>query len=315
MNPSARLKVGFAGTPEFATPALGTLCESKSIDVVAVYTQPDRPAGRGRQISHSPVKTLALEHRIPVFQPQNFKADEDLEKFKALGLDVFVVAAYGLILPKPVLDAVRYPINIHASLLPRWRGAAPIQRAIMAGDKSSGITIIRITEMLDAGPIWNTLSCEISPTETAGSLHDKLALLGAQAIEEAVEDIVHDRVVETEQNEASVCYAEKITNADREINWDRDAKSLERLIRGLNPTPVATTTLGQQKCKIWEADVDKTSGKGPPGTIAYADNNAIGVNTGDGILRITRLQPAGKKALTAREFLNGYADRLALPVE
>ena len=313
MNPSARLKVGFAGTPEFATPALRALCESEYLDVVAVYTQPDRPSGRGRQINISPVKALALENEIPVLQPQNFKTDTDLEEFKALELDVLVVAAYGLILPQAILNAVRYPINIHASLLPRWRGAAPIQRAIMAGDETSGITIIRITEELDAGPIWNALSCEISPTETAGSLHDKLAQLGAQAIEQAIEDIVQDSVVETEQNESLVCYAEKITNADREINWNDDAKYLERLVRGLCPSPVATATLGQQKCKIWAAEVDETDSKGQPGTIAYAENDAIGVNTAAGILRITRLQPAGKKALTAREFLNGYADRLALP--
>ena len=232
----------------------------------------------------------------------------------ALALDVFVVAAYGLILPSSILESVNYPINIHASLLPRWRGAAPIQRAIMAGDETSGISIIRITEKLDAGPVWNTTSCEIAATETAGSLHDKLAEIGAQAIDEAINNIVRDRVVETPQDESLVCYAEKITAADRELIWNSDAEQLARQIRGLNPTPVATATLAEQKCKIWAAEVDASIPTAQPGTVAYADTDGIGINTATNILKITQLQPPGKKVLSAREFLNGYAERLAIAV-
>ena len=310
MSPTPRLRVGFAGTPTFATPALRTLCDSQQAKVVAVYTQPDRPAGRGRQITYSPVKQLALERELPVFQPQNFKSPADIDTFKALSLDVLVVAAYGLILPSAILDATEYPLNIHASLLPKWRGAAPIQRAIMAGDKQSGVTIIRITEKLDAGPMWHRLSCEISNQDTAGTLHDKLSLLGARAIEQAIEMIVTNQIVETVQNESLVTYAEKISRDDRELDWEHSALQLARQIRALNPTPSATATIAQQKCKIWVAEPDPNAIVGTPGTIAYASNEGIGICTGDGVLRITQLQPPGKKPLSARDFLNGYGSRL-----
>lgn len=312
LNAAGKLKVAFAGTPDFATPALAALCASEHLELVAVYTQPDRGAGRGRRISTSPVKQLAEKHHLNVMQPANFKSPDDIAAFKALAPDILVVAAYGLILPSVILDAVPYPINIHASLLPRWRGAAPIQRAIMSGDESSGITIMRVTPKLDAGPVWHREPCDISASETGGSLHDKLAKLGAVAIAEAISIIVEERVVETKQDESLVTYADKITAADRELEWPLDAITLERHVRALNPVPVATASLGAQQCKIWRACVDSADVSGSPGTVAYANRQGIGINTGHGILRITELQPPGKKPLSAEAFVNGYGDRLSI---
>lgn len=309
-------RVAFAGTPDFALPALEALYRSKKIELVAVYTQPDRPAGRGRQLSVSPVKKFATTNSLPIFQPENFNNELALSEFKSLALDVLVVAAYGLILPQTVLDAVRYPINIHASLLPRWRGAAPIQRSIMAGDEKTGVTIIRIIKKLDAGPTWLQSSCEIERNDTASSLHDKLAALGAQAITAALEMVITDEITEQAQNSDLVTYAEKLSAADRALDWAQSSEDLLLKIRALNPTPVATMNLSEQKCKIWEATIDNASdthnGVSKAGEILYARNDGIGVRTKNGVLKITKIQPPGKKPMFASDFLNGYADRFGI---
>lgn len=310
MKNSGKLRVGFAGTPGFAIPALNALCEHVSGELVAVYTQPDRPAGRGRQVSMSPVKKLALANEIAIFQPENFASEKTLADFRALALDVLVVAAYGLILPQTILDSVRYPINIHASLLPRWRGAAPIQRAIMAGDEQTGVTIIRIVKQLDAGPMWLKVKCPIAANDTAESLHDKLAALGAKAITDALDMIERDEIDETTQDGNEVTYAEKLSADDRDLDWQQTSKYLSLQVRGLNPSPVATTILAKQQCKIWEATAESQTVQGLPGEIIFTREDGIGIQTKDGLLKLTTIQPPGKKPMSASDFLNGYGDRL-----
>ena len=306
------MKIIFMGSPDFSVPALDALVEAGH-DICAVYCQPPRPAGRGKKDRPTPVQARAAELGLTVRHPGSLKGTREQAEFAALDADIAVVVAYGLILPQAILDAPKLGcVNIHASLLPRWRGAAPIHRAIMAGDESSGITIMRITPKLDAGPVWHREPCDISASDTGGSLHDKLAKLGAVAITEAISFIVEERVVETKQDESLVTYADKITAADRELEWPLDAISLERHVRALNPVPVATTSLGDQQCKIWRACVDSADVSGSPGTVAYANRQGIGINTGHGILRITELQPPGKKPLSAEAFVNGYGDRLSI---
>lgn len=308
------MRVGFAGTPDFAIPALKALCDSPELELVCVYTQPDRPAGRGRQLSASPIKKFALERDLEILQPENFASSSTVDQLKSFSLDVLVVAAYGLILPQNVLDAVRYPVNIHASLLPRWRGAAPIQRSIMAGDAKTGVTVIRIVKKLDAGPMWLQAECPIESNETTASLHDKLAVLGGRAITDALNKLRHQSIIEVEQEEQYVTYAEKITTLDRALDFDRPGEELERKIRALNPVPVSTATLAEQNCKIWEATIDNEENERSrtlkPGDIAYARNDGIGIRVRDGILKLTSIQPPGKKPMRVQDFLNGYGDRL-----
>ena len=282
------------------------------MNLACVYTQPDRESGRGRRVTQSPVKQLAAKYEVPVFQPTNFKQEEQIDTFAEHALDVFVVAAYGLILPSAVLAATKFPINIHASLLPRWRGAAPMQRAIMAGDDATGITIIRITEKLDAGPMWHKITCPIAPDETAGTLHDKLAVVGAQAIAAALESIVTETVVETAQDDSEATYAEKITAADRDLDWQQGAEQLVRRIRALNPSPNAIANFADMQCKIFSAVAIPNVTQGEPGSIAFAGAEGIGIYCGDGILNIKQLQPPGKKAMSSSDFLNGYGNRLNL---
>ena len=282
------------------------------MNLACVYTQPDRESGRGRRVTQSPVKQLAAKYEVPVFQPTNFKQEEQINTFAEHALDVFVVAAYGLILPSAVLAATKFPINIHASLLPRWRGAAPMQRAIMAGDDATGITIIRITEKLDAGPMWHKITCPIAPDETAGTLHDKLAVVGAQAIAAALESIVTETVVETAQDDSEATYAEKITAADRDLDWQQGAEQLVRRIRALNPSPNAIANFADMQCKIFSAVAIPNVTQGEPGSIAFAGAEGIGIYCGDGILNIKQLQPPGKKAMSSSDFLNGYGNRLNL---
>lgn len=314
MSIKKTLRVGFAGTPDFAVPTLEALCNSSALEIACVYTQPDRPAGRGRQLSASPIKKFALERQLEILQPENFSNRSTVDALRSFSLDVLVVAAYGLILPQDVLEAVAYPINIHASLLPRWRGAAPIQRAIMAGDTESGISIIRIVKKLDAGPIWLQANCSIEKSDTTASLHDKLATLGARTVIDALDKLRRGEIKEHEQLESRVTYAEKITSVDRALDWSKPGAELERKIRALNPTPVSTAILAEQKCKIWEAVIDNSDDHTTialnTGDIVYARNDGIGVRVKDGILKLTSIQPPGKKPMPIRDFLNGYGDRL-----
>jgi methionyl-tRNA formyltransferase len=305
-NSHTRIRTIFAGTPEFAVPALRQLHAHSGIELVAAYTQPDRPAGRGRQAKVSSVKQAATALSLPVFQPINFKSSVAIDRFRSHRAELLVVAAYGLLLPKAIIEMPRLALNVHASLLPRWRGAAPIQRAIVAGDRFTGISMMRIVEALDAGPVLLQRRCQIERSDTAGSLHDKLTTLGAEALTDAIEQWLDDSVVETPQDVAKVVYAAKITATDRPLDWSNSADYLARQVRALNPTPIATMKLGTARLKVWSAEAIPDSSPGPAGTVVATSERGIDMATSDGLLRITRLQPDGKREMSAAEFINGF---------
>ncbi len=307
---SKRLATVFAGTPEFAVPSLDVLLQRADIDLRAVYTQPDRPAGRGRRLTASPVKRRALDAGLPVEQPEDLKSAAEVEALAGYAPELLVVAAYGLLLPAPVLALARYPINVHASLLPRWRGAAPIQHALLAGDPETGISIMRIVQKLDAGPVWLQRACAIEADDTGGSLHDKLARLGAETLAAALDLLADGGVEEQAQDEARVTYASKVTAADRELDFTAPAAALERRIRALNPAPGARALLGSLVVKVLAARVLDGACRDAPGTIVARSVEGIDVACGEGLLRITELQPPGKQAMTAAAFLNGYGEQL-----
>ena len=307
---SRQCKTVFAGTPEFSVASLRLLDSHPEIDLVGVYTQPDRRSGRGRHEKLSPIKSTANELNIPVFQPATLKDDAAIEVFRALEAELLVVAAYGLILPLSILSQPKLALNVHASLLPRWRGAAPIQRAIMANDSVTGISMMRVVEALDAGPVLRQRSCPIESSDTGGSLHDKLASLGAQCLKLTVDDFLQGEVREIPQDESAVVYAEKITSADRILDWQLGAEVLARQIRALNPSPMSTAKIGTLEVKVWWATALDNESNMAPGTIVASNEQGIDVATGSGILRITQLQPAGKRAMTAAEFTNGFRQML-----
>ena len=299
------LRVLFAGTPEFAVPSLQALLDAGH-RVIGFYTQPDRPAGRGQHIQMSPVKSLALQYGLPVYQPTSLRRDpKAAAQLTGLGADLVVVAAYGLLLPKAVLDAPRLGcINVHASLLPRWRGAAPIQRAILAGDSQTGVSIMRMEEGLDTGPVYHRIGTTIAPDETGQSLHDRLAALGAQALLESLPGIADGSLIPELQDDAQATYAPKLSKDEARIDWQAPAVFIERQIRAFNPWPVAYTNLETSLIRLWAAQAESEPGDALPGTIVQADRTGIRVATGFGILRITRLQPAGKRPMSAGEYLN-----------
>lgn len=298
------LKIIFAGTPDFAVPALKELWHSEH-QICCVYTQPDRPAGRGRKLTPSPVKQYALEYNIPVCQPISLRKPEPQAELKAWNADVMVVAAYGLILPAVVLATPRYGcINIHASLLPRWRGAAPIQRAILAGDAETGITVMQMDIGLDTGDMLHKVACPILPTDTAQALHNRLAELGAKALLPVLTQVQTGTLMPSPQNEALTCYAPKIEKAEAQIDWSQDADYLERFIRAYNPWPVAYTLLNGAPLRIWHAQALAETTTVKPGTIIAADKQGIDVATGQGILRLLTIQLPGGKALSTKDLLN-----------
>jgi methionyl-tRNA formyltransferase len=306
------LRVVFAGTPEFSVPALRAL-HAAGHAIVAVFTQPDRPAGRGRELAASPVKRCALELGLPVEQPATLKTAATQQQLAALAPDLMVVVAYGLLLPQAVLDIPRLGcLTIHASLLPRWRGAAPIQRAILAGDERTGISIMRMDAGLDTGPELLRRELAIGPRETAGQLHDRLAPLGAEAIVEAVRGWARGTLAAQPQPATGATYAAKIRKEEALIDWTRPAAAIDRQVRAFNPWPVAETRLGAEQVRIWESLPLATPSPVapfdlPPGSVLTAAGGRIVVATGDGALELLTLQFPGRKPLPAGDVLNSRA--------
>ena len=300
------LRIIFAGTPDFAARHLQALIQSEH-QIVGVYSQPDRPAGRGKKLKASEVKALALEHNLPVFQPQSLKNDEALAELTSLNADIMIVVAYGLILPKAILEAPRLGcLNVHGSILPRWRGAAPIQRAIWAGDEQTGVTIMQMDEGLDTGDMLHISRCPISTTETSASLYTKLAELGPDALIETINKLANGEITPEPQNDELANYAKKLSKEEANIDWSLSALQIERNIRSFNPWPMCFTQMGGQTVKIHQAQVMLQSGD--PGQILSSDKNGVVVACGEHALCITQLQPQGKKPMAINDFLNGRSD-------
>ncbi len=304
MNP---LKIIYAGTPDFAVPALQALIDSGH-QVVAVYTQPDRPAGRGRKVQFGPVKQLAVEAGIAVEQPVSLKNPDAQQKLSAYNCDVMVVAAYGLILPQAVLDTPRNGcLNIHGSILPRWRGAAPIQRAIQAGDKETGVTIMQMAAGLDTGDMLLKTKRLITETDTGQTIHDRLANDGAVALLKVLEQIQLGKLSPEVQDDTLTTYAHKLNKAEAEIDWTLSAQQIDRTIRAFNPWPVAFTLFNGNPLRIFMSKVSQMSTSEQAGTVIDESPEGISVATGDGVLSFSRLQLPGKKAMDVRDFLNGQS--------
>jgi len=300
---SAPLKIIFAGTPDFAARHLDALLASEH-QVVGVFTQPDRPAGRGNKLTPSPVKVLAQAHDIPVFQPKSLKPEENQHLVDDLQADIMVVVAYGLILPKAVLTMPRLGcINVHGSLLPRWRGAAPIQRSLWAGDTETGVTIMQMDVGLDTGDMLHKLSCPITVEDTSASLYEKLAQLGPQGMLLTLDLLASGNARPEVQDEALVSYAEKLSKEEARLDWSLSAAQLERCIRAFNPWPMSYFMIEEQPIKVWQATVLPHQNK-QPGEIVHADKQGIQIATADGVLNLVSLQPAGKKAMSAQDLLN-----------
>jgi methionyl-tRNA formyltransferase len=301
---TTRLRIVFAGTPDFAVPPLEAL-HAAGHDLAAVYTQPDRPAGRGQALSASPVKQRALELGLPVEQPVTLKDPEAAGRLRAFGADLMVVVAYGLILPQAVLDVPRLGCwNIHASLLPRWRGAAPIQRALLAGDTITGITIMQMEAGLDSGPVLLVRDTPIGPRELGGELHDRLSQLGAEAIVAAVDAWQAGRITPVPQPPEGATYAAKLSKAEARIDWTQPAAAIDRQVRAFNPWPVAETAWGGRQLRVWQCEPESSVAGAVPGTVLESAGGRIVVATGDGALRLLQVQVAGRRAMSAAEFLN-----------
>lgn len=298
------MRLVFAGTPEFAVPTLRALIQGGA-EVVAVYTQPDRPAGRGRKLTASPVKETALAHGLPVHQPETLRGPEAAAELRALDPDLMLVVAYGLLLPRAILEAPRRGcINVHASLLPRWRGAAPIQRAILAGDAETGVTIMGMEAGLDTGPMYLTRRIPVDPRETGGTLHDKLAALGAEALMAALPGILDGSLAPAAQDDALATYAKKLSKKEALVDWGRRAVEIDRMIRAFDPWPIAETRLGGTTLRLWASELPGIPAAAEPGRVLATGKAGIDVATGDGVLRLTRLQPPGKRPMSAADLLN-----------
>ena len=297
----------FAGTPEFAVPALRALLAAGH-RILAVYTQPDRPAGRGRRLAQSPVKEFALVHGMEVRQPVTLKNEVEAQALRVLQPDALIVIAYGLLLPQTILAIPQHGcINVHASLLPRWRGAAPIQRAIEAGDAVTGITIMQMEAGLDTGPMLATAETPITATDTAASLHDRLSVLGAELLVDTLARLARGTVTPQPQDAAHATYATKLNKDEARLDWHGNAATLARRVRAFNPWPVAHTVLDGQTLRVWMATAELGDDEAAPGTVLSADATGIRVHCGQGVLCITRLQAEGGKPLDAGIFLNGRA--------
>lgn len=302
------MKIVFAGTPDFAATSLAALLASEH-EVCAVYTQPDRPAGRGRKLTASPVKQLALEHDLPVMQPVTLKDEDQQAILRDWQCDVMVVVAYGLILPPAVLAIPSLAcINVHASLLPRWRGAAPIQRAIAAGDEETGVTIMEMAEGLDTGDMLLKGVCPISKQDTGGMLHDRLATLGADLLIEALQGLAQGQLTAEPQDDALSCYAAKLKKSEAEIDWQLPADQLDRLVRAFNPWPVTFTLMPDgQRLRVWAAEACDNDSDVEPGTVLQADHEGLYVACGEGSLRLLTVQIPGGRAVSSQDFLNAHS--------
>ncbi|MCG9554955.1 methionyl-tRNA formyltransferase [Vibrio sp. Isolate32] len=304
---SQSLRIVFAGTPDFAARHLAALLSSEH-EVIAVYTQPDRPAGRGKKLTASPVKNIALENNIPVYQPENFKSDEAKQELADLNADIMVVVAYGLLLPQVVLDTPRLGcINVHGSILPRWRGAAPIQRSIWAGDKETGVTIMQMDIGLDTGDMLSISTLPIEATDTSASMYEKLAGLGPDALVECLADIASGKAVAEKQNDELANYAKKLSKEEARINWTDDAAHIERCVRAFNPWPMSHFEAAENNIKVWQSRVAEQTSDKPAGTILQADKTGIYLATGQGVLVLEQLQVPGKKAMSVQDILNSRA--------
>ena len=299
------MKIIFAGTPDFAVPSLQALLDA-NYEICAVYTQPDRPAGRGRHDQISPVKELALRHSIPVIQPITLKTDEELQLLKSFDADLIVVVAYGMILPEAVLAVPKLGcINVHGSLLPRWRGAAPIQRALMAGDEKTGVTIMQLVHKLDAGDMLHKEEYVINARDTSSDLHDKLAELGAIGLRKVLTKMDAGVLTAERQDESLVTYAEKLSKAEAIINWYQSANKLALKVRGFNAWPVAQTLYQGNVLRIWQAEAMDVETNLEPGRVS-CNNKNMDVSTGKGFLRLHEVQLPGGKRMTTQAFLNAH---------
>ncbi|EEF79915.1 methionyl-tRNA formyltransferase [Methylophaga thiooxydans] len=298
------MRIIFAGTPAFAAETLAALLASEH-EICAVYSQPDRPAGRGRKLTASPVKQLALEHNIPVEQPLNFKQENSIQTLADYQADLMIVVAYGLLLPQRVLDTPKLGcINVHASLLPRWRGAAPIQRAILAGDSQSGVCIMQMEAGLDTGPVLLEARCDISSNDTSQNLHDRLAKLGAQTLLDCLDDFDTFQEAAKPQDDTHSCYAEKLQKQEAVIDWQQPAGTLSRQINAFNPWPVAQTVWRGDTFRIWQAEHIDIKSDASAGDIIAVSKTGIDVATAKGVIRIKQLQVPGKRAMPVTDFLN-----------
>jgi methionyl-tRNA formyltransferase len=308
------LKIVFAGTPDFAATHLRALLDDARHQVIAVYTQPDRPAGRGKKLTASPVKLLAEERGIAVFQPQSLKQPEQLAILEQLGADLMVVVAYGLILPQAVLDTPRLGcINVHGSILPQWRGAAPIQRAVEAGDAETGVTIMQMDAGLDTGPMLSITRCPIGNTDTSGLIYARLAGLGGPALVHAIDKLDNGTAVALAQDNSLSSYAAKIDKTEAEINWADSANVIDRRIRAFNPFPCTYSKIDGQRVKIWAARVEGEEGEDTtqsklPGEILCADADGLLIGCGQGCLLVSEIQLAGKSRMAVAEVLKSRAD-------
>ncbi|MDP2570401.1 methionyl-tRNA formyltransferase [Photobacterium damselae subsp. piscicida] len=301
---SKPLRTVFAGTPDFAARHLAALLSSEH-EVIAVYTQPNCPAGRGKKLTASPVKHIALEHDIPVYQPASLRNEEAQQELAALNANLMVVVAYGLLLPKEVLDTPKLGcINVHGSILPRWRGAAPIQRSIWAGDSETGVTIMQMDEGLDTGDMLQIATLPIEANDTSATMYEKLAELGPVALVDCLADIATGKAVATKQDDEQANYAKKLSKEEAKIDWTMDAVAIERCVRAFNPWPMSYFEVSEQNIKVWRSEVVAEDHGKQPGTILSADKHGIVVATGNGALRLLELQPPGKKAMQVQDLLN-----------